>query len=92
MSVNHFFFAKSLLLKSKFLLMMYQRLCFKTETLQILLIQKVIELSFINHEIFFTSLYNTDIIFAVNEIRASTHAFNYSSAFLKFSFLSSACM
>ncbi len=60
--------------------------------LQILLIQKVIELSFIDHEIFFMNLYSTDMIFAVNEIRASTRAFSYSFTFLEFSFLSSACM
>ncbi len=90
MSVNHFFFAKSSLLESKFSLTTYQRLCFRTETLRILLVQKVIELSLIDHEIFFTSLYSTDMIFAVNEIRASTHAFNYSSILLEFSFSSSA--
>jgi len=92
MSVNHFFFAKSSLLESKFSLMMYQRLCFRTETLRILLVQKVIKLSFIDHEIFFTSLYSTDMIFAVNEIRTSTCAFSYSSTFLEFSFLSSTCV
>ena len=92
MSVNHFFFAKSSLLESKFLLTTYQRLCFRTEMLQILLVQKVIKLSLVDHEIFFMSLYSTDMIFAVNEIRASTRAFNYSSILLEFSFLSSACM
>ncbi len=92
MSVNHFFFAKSSLLKSKFSLMMYQRLCFKTERLRILLIQKVIELSLIDHEIFFMNLYSTNMIFAVNEIRALTRTFSYSSILLEFSFSSSACM
>jgi len=92
MSVNHFFFAKSSLLESKFSLTMYQRLCFKTEMLQILLIQKVIKLSLIDHEIFFMSLYSTDIIFVVNEIRASTRTFSYSFTLLEFSFLSSACV
>jgi len=92
MSVSHFFFAKSSLLESKFSLTTYQRLCFRTETLRILLVQKVIELSLVDHEIFFTSLYNTDMIFAVNEIRMSTRAFSYSSIFLEFSFSSSACM
>ncbi len=92
MSVNHFFFMKSSLLKSKSSLTMYQRLCFRTETLRILLVQKVIELSFVDHEIFFMSLYSTDMIFAVNEIRASTRAFSYSFTLLEFSFLSSACM
>ncbi len=79
MSVNHFFFAKSSLLESKFLLTTYQKLCFRTETLWILLVQKVIELSLVNYEIFFTNLYSTDTIFAVNEIKASTCAFSYSS-------------
>jgi len=92
MSVNHFFFAKSSLLESKFLLTMYQRLCFRTEMLRILLVQKVIELSLVDHEIFFMNLYNTDMIFVVNEIRMSTCAFNYSFTFLEFSFLSSACV
>jgi len=83
MSVNHFF-AKSSLLESKFSLTTYQRLCFRIETLRILLVQKVIELSLVDHEIFFISLYSTDTIFAVNEIRASTCAFSYSFIFLNF--------
>jgi len=92
MSVSHFFFAKSSLLESKFSLTMYQRLCFRTEMLRILLVQKVIELSLVDHEIFFTSLYSTDTIFAVNEIRTSTCAFSYSSTLLEFSFSSTACV
>jgi len=92
MSVNHFFFTKSLLLESKFSLIMYQRLCFRTEMLRILLVQKVIELSLIDHEIFFTSLYSTNMIFTVNEIKASTCAFSYSFTLLEFSFSSSACV
>ncbi len=92
MSVSHFFFAKSSLLESKFSLTTYQRLCFRTETLRILLVQKVIELLFVDHEIFFTNLYSIDTIFAVNEIRASTRAFSYSSILLEFSFSSSACV
>ncbi len=60
--------------------------------LQILLVQKVIKLSLIDYEIFFTNLYSTNMIFAVNEIRASTCAFNYFFTLLEFSFLSSACM
>jgi len=92
MSVNHFFFAKSSLLESKFSLTTYQRLCFRTEMLRILLVQKVIELSLVDHKIFFTSLYSTNMIFAVNKIRASTCAFSYSSILLEFSFSSSACV
>ncbi len=52
------------------------KICFRTETLRILLIQKLIELSFADHEILFISLYSTDMIFAINEIRALTHAFS----------------
>jgi len=56
------------------------------------MIQKLIELSFINHEIFFTSLYNTDMKFAVNEIRTSMYAFSSSFILLAVLLLNSACI
>jgi hypothetical protein len=56
------------------------------------MIQKLIKLSFINHEIFFMSLYSTDMKFAVNEIKASMRAFSFSFILLTILFLNSVCI